>query len=578
MSAEDPTKKQLINELSNLRQRLAELEALEIEHRRIENALRASEEKFHAFLESASEGIIAVDTDGHITMVNARAEQMFGYRQHELLGQSIELLLPVRLREVHFKHRELYQAQPRPRPMGRGLDLSGRRKDGTELPLEIGLSYIQVGDDSHIMAFITDITERKQAEDAVKRTLAALQKRNRDLALLNQAGQTLTATLDLDRVVVQLLHAITETIGAQAGLVWLWDPDQPDWLVCQAAFRRDGAFPMADLRMSTRQGFAGWVAQHGESIIVSHPSDDQRFSAQVDAHMDIHTTSLLAVPLQVRDTVIGVLEVLNKLEQEFDANDLALAETLAASAAIALDNARLVEALRQQTQELQKSNEELDAFAHTVAHDLKGPTGLIVGFSQTLEENLAEIPATELRRHLRTITRNGHRMNNIIKELLLMATVRKALVDLEHVDMAGVLSETIERLAYQIEEHQADIILPDKWPAALGYAPWLEEVWVNYIGNAIKYGGRPPRIELGAQTQPDGSVRFWVRDNGPGITPEDQTRLFKPFTKIWTVRAQGHGLGLSIVQRIVEKLGGQVGVESRVGQGSTFYFTLLGPS
>lgn len=578
MCVEDPTKKHPTHELASLRQRLAELEALESEHRRIENALRASEEKFRTFLESASEGIIAVDTDGHITMVNARAEQMFSYRQHELLGQSIELLLPVRLREVHFKHRELYRAQPRPRPMGRGLDLSGRRKDGTELPLEIGLSYIQVGDESHIMAFITDITERKQAEDAVKRTLATLQKRNRDLALLNQAGQTLTATLDLDRVVVQLLRAVTETIGAQAGLLWLWDPDQPDWLVCQVAFRGDGAYPMADVRTPTGQGIAGWVAQHGESVIVSNPSHDQRFSAQVDAHLDIHTTSLLAVPLQVRDTVIGVLEVFNKLEQEFDANDLALAETLAASAAIALDNARLVEALRQQTQELQKSNEELDAFAHTVAHDLKGPTGLIVGFSQTLEENLAEIPATEVRRHLRTITRNGHRMNNIIKELLLMATVRKALVDLEHVDMAGILSETTERLAYQIEEYQAEVILPDKWPVALGYAPWLEEVWVNYVGNAIKYGGRPPRIELGAQTQPDGSVRFWVRDNGPGITPEDQTRLFKPFTKLWTVRAQGHGLGLSIVQRIVEKLGGQVGVESLVGQGSTFYFTLPGPS
>jgi PAS domain S-box-containing protein len=574
----DRSKEQLLHELAGLRHRLAELEALQVQHERTEEALRTSETKYRALLTSASEGIIVVDMGGRITMANARAEEIFGYHQNELLGQPIEHLLPERLHEIHIGHRELYQAQPRSRPMGSGLDLNGRRKDGTELPLEIGLSFTEAGDEVHILTFITDITGRKQAEDAVKKTLAALEKRNRDLALLNQAGQTLAATLDLDRVVDQLLHAVTETIGAQASSVWLRDPDQPGGLICRAALNNGESHPLINVRLSPGQGIAGWVAQNGESLIVTHPSDDRRFSAEVDVQIGFHTSSLLAVPLQVRDAVIGVLEVVNKLESEFDADDRALAETLAASAAIALDNARLVEALRQQTQELQKSNQELDAFAHTVAHDLKGPVGLIVGFAQTLEESLAEIPHQELVQYLRTIARSGRKMNNIIKELLLMATVRKAQVDLEHVDTAGILSETTDRLAYRIEEYHAEIILPENWPVAMGYAPWLEEVWVNYIDNAIKYGGQPPRIELGAATQPDGSVRFWVRDNGPGITPEDQTRLFKPFTQIWAVRAQGHGLGLSIVQRIVEKLGGQVGVESLVGQGSTFFFTLLGPS
>jgi len=99
-------------------------------------------------------------------------------------------------------------------------------------------------------------------------------------------------------------------------------------------------------------------------------------------------------------------------------------------------------------------------------------------------------------------------------------------------------------------------------------------VWVNYLSNAHKYGGRPPHIELSAETQTDGTVRFAVRDSGPGIALEDQARLFKPFARLDQVRAKGHGLGLSIVRRIVEKLGGQVGVESQLGYGSTFYFTL----
>jgi two-component system sensor histidine kinase/response regulator len=108
---------------------------------------------------------------------------------------------------------------------------------------------------------------------------------------------------------------------------------------------------------------------------------------------------------------------------------------------------------------------------------------------------------------------------------------------------------------------------------ALGYGPWIEEVWANYLSNAMKYGGRPPRLELSADTM-DGKVRFRVRDNGPGLTPEQQARLFTPFTRLHQARATGQGLGLSIVRRIMEKLGGEAWVESEPGKGSTFGFTL----
>lgn len=109
---------------------------------------------------------------------------------------------------------------------------------------------------------------------------------------------------------------------------------------------------------------------------------------------------------------------------------------------------------------------------------------------------------------------------------------------------------------------------------ALGYTHWVEAVWVNYISNALKYGGSTPIIELGANEQ-NGMVRFWVRDQGPGIAPAEQRRLFVPFTRLRQVKhVEGHGLGLSIVQRIVTKLGGTVGVESAPGKGSLFYFTL----
>jgi len=236
------------------------------------------------------------------------------------------------------------------------------------------------------------------------------------------------------------------------------------------------------------------------------------------------------------------------------------------------------QAVRQFNTELQARNEELDAFAHTVAHDLKGPLSVVVGFSETLENDYTGLSREEVRRHLHTIARNTRTMGRIIDELLLLAGVRKAQAQVGPLDMANIVDEARLRISELIEECQAEIVLPEAsaWPVALGHAGWIVEVWANYLSNSIKYGGQPPCVKLGAEAQPDGMVRFWVRDNGHGLSSEEQARLFTPFTRLDQVRAKGHGLGLSIVRRIVEKLGGQVGVESLVGQGSSFFFTLPG--
>ncbi len=239
------------------------------------------------------------------------------------------------------------------------------------------------------------------------------------------------------------------------------------------------------------------------------------------------------------------------------------------------------EALLQYTAELEAQNEELDAFAHTVAHDLKGALGHMVGYAQVLAEDHTVLPEQDLRKYLQTIARSGKRMSKIIDELLLLASVRKVEgVKLGPLDMNSIVAEVLERLRYLIEEHLPEILLPTAWPVAIGYGPWVEEVWLNYISNAIKYGGRPPRVELGAAVPKEANeqIRFWVRDNGSGLTLEEQTRLFVPFTRLGRIQAKGHGLGLSIVQRIMGKLDGQVNIESEVGVGSIFYFPLPKPS
>lgn len=248
---------------------------------------------------------------------------------------------------------------------------------------------------------------------------------------------------------------------------------------------------------------------------------------------------------------------------------------------------RAEEQLRQYAADLEAQNAELDAFAHTVAHDLRSPLTGIIGFVDLLHMLAVQQDAPKLLEYVQYIYRNSAKMANIIDELLLLASVREVeKVPVAPLDMARIVDEACDRLDYLIDEYGAEVVVSESWPVAIGHPSWIEEVWVNYLSNAVKYGGRPeagvsPRVELGhdglngsGAGVGGGEIRFWVRDNGPGLTAAERAQLFTPFERLHNVRAEGHGLGLSIVRRILEKLGGRVGVESTPGAGSTFFFTL----
>lgn len=232
-------------------------------------------------------------------------------------------------------------------------------------------------------------------------------------------------------------------------------------------------------------------------------------------------------------------------------------------------------ALQQRAAELQSRNKELDAFAHTVAHDLKAPLTTIVGYAEVLKDFELGPSSEDVEDLLEEIAGSGRAMGSIVDALLLLASVRQAdQVKQEPLDMAVVVQESLRRVRGLIDRHEAEIVCPESWPSAMGYRPWIEEVWVNYVVNAIKHGGRPPHVTLGATSREAGKVCFWVRDNGPGLSNEDREQLFVPFTQLGGRALEGYGLGLSIVRRILDKLGGKVVVESELGKGSLFGFVL----
>jgi signal transduction histidine kinase len=221
---------------------------------------------------------------------------------------------------------------------------------------------------------------------------------------------------------------------------------------------------------------------------------------------------------------------------------------------------------------------DLEAFSHMVAHDLRNPLASVMMSISMVLELMSHTLDEDTLEYLGIARDMAERMGVIIRELLVLASVRQKDVTLVIVDMDEIAKNALKILSYQIDQSEAEIILPDEWPQVFGYPAWIEEIWTNYLSNALKYGGKSPKVELGYTREELGRVRFWVRDNGDGVSPEKQEKLFATFSRLSRTDTKGYGLGLSIVQRIAKRLDGEVGVESEgiPGQGSTFYFTLPG--
>jgi len=223
---------------------------------------------------------------------------------------------------------------------------------------------------------------------------------------------------------------------------------------------------------------------------------------------------------------------------------------------------------------------ELDAYADNVAHDLRNPIGVIVGFGGLLDMNLSNTLDEESRSYLNNMLAAADKMNDIVESLLTLARARKEQILPQVVNMDVVLDEALKRVQSLATQQQATIERKSILPMAMGNEAWLEDAFVNYISNGIKYGGTPPRIVIGATRQDNGFIRYWVQDNGPGLNADAIRLLFKKFERLGQAKIEGHGLGLTIVKTIIEKLGGTVQIESSgiPGKGSIFSFTLRSPA
>jgi signal transduction histidine kinase len=419
--------------------------------------------------------------------------------------------------------------------------------------------------------------------NSFERTLIDWSTANRNLDLLNQASQALSSTLDLDKVLITVLDEVRRLLGAVASSVWLIDSETEE-LVCRQATEPQGDI-VRGWRLPPGEGIAGWVVCTGKSLIVPDLRLDERHYKVVDQSTGLTTRSIISVPLRVREDVIGVLQVVDEALDRFKPADLELLEPLAATAAIAIENARLyaeeqqrAEALAQALEQQRELDRLKDEFLQNISHELRTPLALIMGYAELLKSGELGALQPDHQKPMVVIVRRVRMLSKMVNDLIAIQTVEAHELSEEIVDL-GVLADAMladfKMAAERAELALAAEITPDM-PKVIGDPDQLRRVLDNLLGNALKF--TPAGGSLSVRLWPDGNgekkdIVLEVADTGIGIPADKLDRIFDRFYQVdGSSKRQygGVGLGLALVKEIVEAHDGQVSVESVVGEGSTF--------
>jgi PAS domain S-box-containing protein len=539
-----------------------------------ERAVRVSEAKFAGIIAISSDAVISIDENHTITLFNRGAEAIFGYTAEEALGRPLEMLLPHRYRGAHGRHLAHFShAGVAARRMGERQEISGLRKDGTEFPAEASISKLDLFGSTIFTVVLRDITERKRVELAQR--------------FLVQAGSILASSLDYEKTL--------------ASVAQLMVPDLADWAVVYvretSGVLRKLAVAHADpevqplarelMRFSidphTRHP-ALIVMETGEPYIVTEvtPSFLEAIS-QSPEHLELQRrlgmASALVVPLRARGEAHGAVGFFSSKPQRYGPEDVALSQELAVLAALAMDNARLYRDARSAVQ-------ARDDMMAVVSHDLGNPLSAIrIGTTLLLRTLPAANEADEAeeagslhsaRRQAEFIRQSAQQMENLVNDLLDVKRLETGTlaVDVKPVDVRAVVTDVLHVFTPIAENRNIALHTQcgAELPVVTGDHRRLVQVLSNLVANALKF------TESGSVTirarAAERVVVFAVEDTGPGIPPEHIAQVFDRF---WQARREGRkglGLGLAIARGIVEAHGGRIWVESDVGSGSTFLFTL----
>lgn len=540
------------------------------ERKQNERKILQEQAKYRSLFESLYDGVVVVDSEGTIQMVNPQIERWFGYSPEELIGQKVEVLVPKKWRSEHVHLRESFFQNATTRPMGSKRELYGLKKDGSLLPVDISLSPSTDGNGNVIVtAMIRDVTAQKinEEKERIISLLGQQLPKAQDMRERLREGAELLISSMVDWSSVHLVSDHSENLEHlvlvhRDGIKESWQEiisNSPLPIKVMDRVLEGVKEPGLILRNQEIESFLRDIISE-ERIAVVHA---------------MGTHSIMIIPIKARERILGIM-IMGRKSQDFEDADLEFLRTAVDQIAINADNALLYH----QATNSAKMREDLVAI---ISHDLKSPLSVIRLRSETLAKVAASDKSAEeiksaILRSTGKIEAAVQRSLTLISDLLAFAKLEAGGFALEtkEEDTIGLLQETVEAhialarakgISFKIQN------LMELPHVAADFSRILQ-VLSNLVSNAIKFTERGGEVSLEARPFGEEKVLFIVKDTGMGIGEEEREHVFDRYWQPYRNRSHGSGLGLSIAKGIVEAHGGQIWVESKLGIGSSFYFTL----
>ncbi|WP_135077316.1 PAS domain S-box protein [Terasakiella sp. SH-1] len=537
-------------------------------------ALIDSAQRSRTIVDMALDGIITINAKGIIISANNAAEQLFGYSQQELVGQNISLIVPAPYKDSHDDYIQRYLETKEANVVGRARDVFAQRRDGTPFPVRLAVSEVMLDDDLHFVGIISDRSAQKAAEEHVRSLLA-------DTEVVSQIQALSLTSKSLKDILNEALELILkrdmlDLLGM--GAVFLYEEDS-DELVMVAERDLHPAVKAQCSQLALGSCLCGKAAQTGQAIFKSYIDED---------HTNISVENMFphghaCIPLKYEEKLLGVLNLYLPDGVEMSEKEELLIRNVAATLAGLIQRKKTEQKHLIAKEKAELSSRVKSEFLASMSHELRTPMTGVIGFADLLlEDDLNEESKDKVHR----IKSSTNALLRVVNDILDMSKLEAGKMEVEDIDfhLRSLVEDVHSMFALKRRKDTAvtsRIEFSEDFPDALHSDPTrIRQVLLNLLGNAFKFtheGEILLRAELSQSLQGEPVVKFSVRDTGIGMDDETLDRLFHNFTQAdasISRKYEGTGLGLAISKRLVELMGGNIGVDSTVGEGSTFWFTI----